>query len=200
MLNKTRQQIKNQSGITVRIISNFIHRKNQFIYKRMIKLLDLQATDRILEIGSSLGITIGLITSECVGCEIYGIETSEPKFIESVKRNKQSIDAHKVHLSNSDFMNTTMADKTFDKVFCNNLAYFGDSLQPSFEKIKSLLKDEGTFYFFMKGNKEEEKFKFSKKENYTQFPIEQIVTTLKAAGFKKVYYFIERGYFIRAVK
>jgi len=200
MLNKTRQQLKNKSGIPVRIISNFIHRRNQFIYKRMIKLLDLQATDKIMEIGSSLGIAISLIRSECIGCNTYGIEASELKFNKSVKRNKQSIDARKVHLLSGDFIETAIEEKDFDKIFCNNFAYFHDNLQPSFEKIKSLLKDEGTFYFFMRRNKEEKKIIFTQKENYNQYTIEQIVATLKAAGFRKVYYFIERGYFIRAVK
>jgi len=200
MLQKTREQLKKTSGIPRRVISNFIHRGNRFLYKRMIKLLDLQPTDKILEIGSGMGIRISLIATECDGCEIYGIDVSERQLKESVERNKQFIASHKVHLQSGDFIETSIDAKDFDKIFCINLSKIQNNLQTSLEKIKSLLKDEGTFYFYMKGKAEGEKFKFAKKDVLNQYTIEQIVEVLKSAGFKKVFYFIEKGYFIRAVK
>ena len=50
----------------------------------------------------------------------------------------------------------------FDKIFCINVVYFWNDLHKPFEKIKSLLKDDGVFCFYMEKKEDLKKLKFTR--------------------------------------
>jgi ubiquinone/menaquinone biosynthesis C-methylase UbiE len=200
MLRKIGLQFKKPTGFLGRIISNVMINRNMQEYKILIKDIDIQTNDKLLEIGYGPGIGIELISKRYDSCNIYGIDFSELMFKKASLRNKQFIDNKRVHLLYGDFLETEINVCNFDKIFCLNVIYFWANLQIPFKKINSLLKDDGIFYFFMAKKEQLSKFKFAKDDIFNKYSIEQVSNALKLTGFKDINYFDENGFYIRAKK
>jgi hypothetical protein len=80
------------------------------------------------------------------------------------------------------------------------VVYFWDKLKDPFLKIKSLLKQDGLFYFFMVKSDDLVKLKFAREDVFNKYSISQVVESLKLAGFREIDYFFDYGYFIKARK
>jgi ubiquinone/menaquinone biosynthesis C-methylase UbiE len=193
-------QFRKPSGTLGTIISDLMILGNRSAYKTLIKELTLVPNDKILEIGYGPGIGIGLISKRFENCEIYGIDFSELMFRRATKRNSQLIKNNKVHLFLGDFIETEINTINFSVIYCINVIYFWDDLQKPFEKVRSLLRDDGIFCFYMARNEDLTKVRFTRNDIFNKYSIEQITDALKSAGFSEADYNYKHGYFIKAKK
>lgn len=200
ILRKIGMQFKKPEGVLGKIISNLMIFGNRSAYENMIKNLTIKSNEKILEIGYGPGIGIGLISKIYESCEIYGIDFSELMFKRASKRNSQFIKNNRVHLLFGDFVETELSTTGFDKIFCINVVYFWDDLKKPFEKVNSLLKDDGTFSLYMAGKEELNKAKFTKDGIFNKYSIGQVVNALKSSGFHEIDHSFKKGYFIKAKK
>ena len=193
-------QFKKPRGVPGKIISDLMIIGNRSAYDNMIRDLKIQTNDKILEIGYGPGVGIGLISRIFESCNIYGIDFSELMYKRASKRNYRFIKDNRVHLMFGDFVETELNTSGFDKIFCINVVYFWDDLQKPFEKVKSLLKDDGTFCIYMAGKDELNKAKFTRDGIFNKYSIGQIVNALKSSGFHEIDHNFRKGYFIKAKK
>jgi len=200
ILRKIGMQFKKPRGVPGKIISDLMIIGNRSAYDNMIRDLKIQANDKILEIGYGPGVGIGLISRIFESCNIYGIDFSELMYKRASKRNYRFIKDNRVHLMFGDFIETELNTAGFDKIFCINVVYFWDDLQKPFEKVYSLLKDDGTFCIYMAGKDELNKAKFTKDGIFNKYSIGQIVNALKSSGFHEIDHNFRKGYFIKAKK
>jgi cyclopropane fatty-acyl-phospholipid synthase-like methyltransferase len=200
LLSKIGMQFKKPTGIPGKIISDLMIIGNRPAYETMIKDLEIRPNDKILEIGYGPGVGIDIISKRFETCDIYGIDFSELMYRRAAKRNKKVIEKNRVHLLLGDFVDTKIGMISFDKIFCINVVYFWNNLQKPFERVRSLLKDDGIFCFYMEKKDDLNKLKFTKDEIFNKYSIEQISAALESAGFKEVDYHFNRGYFIKAKK
>jgi SAM-dependent methyltransferase len=191
-------QFKKPRGLLGKIISDLMIVGNRSAYENMIRDLKIEANDNILEIGYGPGVGIGLISRRPESCNIYGIDYSELMYKRASKRNFRFIKTNRVHLMFGDFVETELSTTGFDKIFCINVVYFWDDLLKPFEKVKSLLKDDGTFCIYMAGKDELNKAKFTKNGIFNKYSIGQIVNALKSTGFHEIDHNFRKGYFIKA--
>jgi len=197
---KIGMQFKKPTGFPGRIVSVLMSKGNRPAYERMIKDLTIHSNDKILEIGFGPGLGIHLISKRFETSDIYGIDFSELMFRRASKRYEQLIKNNRVHLLFGDFVETKISVSGFDKIFCINVVYFWDNLQKPFEKIKSLLKDDGIFYFYMESKDDLSKVKFTIDDIFNKYSIEQVTEALKSVGFKESEYYFKKGYYIKAKK
>jgi cyclopropane fatty-acyl-phospholipid synthase-like methyltransferase len=200
MLRKIGLQFKKPTGFLGKIISTLMIKGNRSAYETVIKELKIQANDKILEIGYGPGIGINLISERFETCDIYGIDFSELMFRRASKRNKKFIDSNRVHLLFGDFVETGISTVGFDKIFCINVVYFWDNLQKPFERVKSLLIDNGIFCFYMAWKDDLAKLKFTEDDIFNKYSIEEVLDALKSAGFRDCDYYFNKGYYITAKK
>ena len=193
-------QFKKPRGVPGKIISDLMIIGNRSAYDNMIRDLKIQTNDKILEIGYGPGVGIGLISRIFESCNIYGIDFSELMYRRAAKRYEKLIENNRVHLLFGDFVETEISASGFDKIFCINVVYFWDNLQKPFEKIKSLLRDDSIFYFYMESKDDLSKVEFTKDEIFNKHSIEQVTEALKSAGFKETEYYFKKGYYIKAKK
>ncbi len=99
-----------------------------------------------------------------------------------------------------DFIETEIDVKDFDKVLCLNVVYFWDNLQKPFEKVNSLLKNDGLFCIYMDSKEDLSKVPFAEDDIFNKYTIEQVLDALKLAGFSEVDYYFDNGYFVKAKK
>ena len=198
MLTKIANQFRRPSGFWGKIVSNMMIKGNRHEYEKILKDFDIQHNDKLLEIGYGPGDGINLIMEKNDKCELYGIDFSELMYKRATERNKKFIDGNKVKLLFGDFIETKIDVNGFDKIFCLNVVYFWNDLSKPFEKIKSLLKENGIFYFYMAKKEDLAKIKFANNDVFNKHSIEQITEALKKAGFKDVDFYFDKGYYIKA--
>ena len=200
MFRKIGMQFKKPTGFLGRLVSRLMIKGNRSYYETVLKDLKIQSNDKILEIGYGPGIGINLISKRFETCDIYGIDFSELMYTRATNRNKQFIDNNRVHLLFGDFVETDINTSGFDKIFCINVVYFWDDLQKPFEKVKSLLGDDGIFCFYMANKDELARLKFTSNDIFNKYSIEQISEALKSAGFREFDYYFKKGYYIKVKK
>jgi SAM-dependent methyltransferase len=200
MFRKIGMQFKKPTGFLGRLVSNLMIMGNKTHYEKVIKDLEIHPNDKILEIGYGPGIGISLISERFKTCNIYGIDFSALMYRRAVKRNTKYIKNNRVHLLFGDFIDTEINTSGFDKIFCINVIYFWDNLNKPFERVKSLLKDDGLFCFYMAGKDDLTKLKFTKDDIFNKYSIDQIIEALKSAGFREFDYYFKNGYYIKVKK
>ena len=192
-------QFKKPSGLLGIFTSNMMVKNNQKNYDKIIKDLDLQQHDKLLEIGYGPGIGIQMIAELCLDCTIHGIDFSKLMYKRASKYNRTYIDNGRTQLQYGDFLKTSVLDNNYDKIFCLNVVYFWDELNSPFRKVLSLLKNGGAFHIYMA-----DKITLIEKKApdsvFYKYSIEQVEEALEAAGFENVEHQVEKGLYIKATK
>jgi cyclopropane fatty-acyl-phospholipid synthase-like methyltransferase len=192
-------QFKKPTGLVGIFTSNLMVKNNQKNYHRLIKDLNLQPRDKVLEIGYGPGLGIQMVAELCPTCTIQGIDFSPLMYKRASKYNKGYMDEGRVQLQYGDFLKVPVGKSAYDKIFCLNVVYFWNELKEPFEKVLSLLKEAGSFHIYM-ADKITLMEKKAPDSVFNKYSIEQVVEALKAAGFTAVAYYVEQGLYIKAMK
>jgi len=192
-------QFKKPAGLMGVFVSNLMIRGNRHNYDVLLKDLNVQAGDKILEIGYGPGIGITLLAEKGKPGIVHGIDFSKLMYKRATERNKKNIDDKKVKLFAGDFLKDNIDGADYDKIFCVNVIYFWADLQKPFFKIRSLLKNDGAFFCYM-AHKDFLAKKNPANDIFNKYSIEQITAALKSAGFSKVDFYFDKGYYIKAEK
>jgi len=190
-------QFKKPSGLFGIFSSNVMIKGNKANYEKILKELDLQPGDKLLEIGYGPGVGVNMIAKACSTCIIHGIDFSSLMYRRARKYNKKYLDDNRMSLQNGDFLMTPLAKNEYDKIFCLNVVYFWNDLYEPFKKVFSLLKPGGGFYIYMAHR---DVLKRAPDKIFNKYSIEQVVEALKTAGFTDVAYYSEKGYYIKAIR
>jgi len=190
-------QFKKPSGLFGMFSSNIMIKGNKANYEKLIRDLDLQPGDKLLEIGYGPGVGINMIAKACTSCTIHGIDFSKLMYRKARKYNKQYLDNNAMLLQYGDFLKTAVVSNEYDKIFCLNVVYFWNDLQEPFRKVLSLLKAGGAFHIYMANR---DALKKAPDTVFNKYSIKQVVEALKSVGFGNVEHYAEKGYYIKAKK
>jgi ubiquinone/menaquinone biosynthesis C-methylase UbiE len=190
------RQFKKPTGLLGIFSSNIMIKGNRAKYEQMIKSLDLQPNDNVLEIGYGPGIGINMIAQRFPSCVVHGIDFSSLMYKRATRYNQQFV-GDKVQLQFGEFLKTPLDSNSYDKIFCLNVVYFWNDLLEPFQKVLSLLKPEGTFHIYMASK---EMLKRATAGVFNKYSVEQVVASLRSAGFAEVEHFFDKGYYIKARK
>jgi len=188
-------QFKRPSGLFGMFSSKIMIKGNRAKYEKLIKDLNLQPKDKLLEIGYGPGVGINMIAEACTSCTIHGIDFSHLMYKKASKYNKQYLDNGTMLLQYGDFLKTPIVSNEYDKIFCLNVVYFWSQLQEPFKKVLSLLKTGGAFYIYMV---DRDALKRAPDSVFNKYSIEQIVEALNLVGFVEVEHYSEKGFYIKA--
>lgn len=197
MLEALGQQLRKPSGLFGRVVSRMMNARNRKFYLRIISEMRIQNGDRVYEIGFGPGIGIQMIADSITGCTISGIDFSELMVKMATKRNKRFIDEGRVKLNYGDLITADTSGERYDKIFCVNVIYFWKDLKPVFQKIHSMLAQDGSFCIFMTPAKD---LDGSFAAEFNKYSIEEVMAALKESGFKNMRYKLDNGYYIHAYK
>jgi cyclopropane fatty-acyl-phospholipid synthase-like methyltransferase len=190
-------QFKKPTGLFGIFSSNIMIKGNKNKYDKLIKDLDIQAYDKLLEIGYGPGAGINIIAEKCDTCTIHGIDFSRLMYKRAGKYNRSYIDKGKMVLQCGDFLKTSTLDNDYDKIFCLNVVYFWNELKEPFMKTFSILKKGGAFHIFMADKSMLKKIPDS---IFNKYSIEDITGALTSSGFIEVESYFDKGYYIKAKK
>jgi ubiquinone/menaquinone biosynthesis C-methylase UbiE len=86
----------------------------------VIDLLDVQPSDKVLEVGFGPGVGIQLLTSSASAGYVAGVDPSKEMVAQAITRNKKAIGSGRVDLRHGPVASLPFADNTFDKAMAIN--------------------------------------------------------------------------------
>ena len=108
-----------------------------------VEHLDVQPTDKVLDIGFGGGITIQEILKTIDTGKIYGLDFSQVMVEQAKQKFKPEIDSNKVSIEFGDIKQLSFGKNTFDKVCTVNTIYFWNDPLACLQEIKRVLKSGG---------------------------------------------------------
>lgn len=181
-----------------RVVSKMMDIRSKKFYEKLFINLNPQSGDKIFEIGYGPGLGINMLARHYKGCKIYGVDFSSLMYEIAAKRNKSSITDNIVKLYKGDLLTIDVGNDKYDKIFCVNVIYFWDDLYQVFDRIYSILNDNGLFCIFMEHEANLNKMQFA--ENFKKYTIDEVETVLKKTGFNQINSELTNGYYIKAHK
>jgi cyclopropane fatty-acyl-phospholipid synthase-like methyltransferase len=104
-----------------------------------ISLLNLQPSDRVLEIGFGPGVTIQKMSEIVTDRVIWGIDHSEVMFRQASKRNQHAITLGRVRLFLTSVSQLPSFDDPFDKILAVNNVQFWDNKTDVLRRLREQL-------------------------------------------------------------
>ncbi len=184
-------------GIVGRMIGEQMVRQHQRETHWAVSLLEIQQTDRVLEIGFGAGKAIENIATLATDGYIAGIDLSPTMVQVASRRNVQAVKAKRVELQYGDVMMLPFTDQQFDKVLSIHTFYFWSDHSRGIAEIFRVLKPGGTLALTLSTGKMGEP-EGTGLAMYQTLLEEQVIPGMKRMGFTTAY--IKQGPLSRQFK
>ncbi len=139
----------------------------------VIDLLDVQPSDRVLEVGFGPGVGIQLLTSSASAGYVAGVDPSKEMVAQATTRNKKAIESGRVELRHGSVASLPFADNTIDKALAINSMQVWSDAVAGLREMRRVLKPGGEIALGSTPNSGQ--------------PNTGIAETLTAAGFAKAH-------------
>lgn len=128
-------QFKNPQGITGRIVSLIQNIVNAAMYKNTVALVEMDSSDKVLDIGYGNGHLLELIYKK-KPVQMYGIDISDDAKEMANKRNNKANNAGQLHLSVGDCCNLPYEEGFFSVITSINTIYFWSDTVKGLSEIR----------------------------------------------------------------
>ena len=128
------------------VVGWFKPRRNRQLVEWTISMLDLQPTDRVLEIGSGSGVALQLAARCCTNGLVAGVDSDPAMVRRSRKRNALHMTYGRVFIREGSVSNLPYPDGSFDKVFSINSVQTWPSQLGDLKEIRRVLRREGKLF------------------------------------------------------
>jgi ubiquinone/menaquinone biosynthesis C-methylase UbiE len=109
----------------------------------VVSLLDVQPTDRVLEIGFGPGLAIAELARRAIRGRIYGIDHSEVMVHQASRCNAAAIRAHRVELLHTSVDRLPSFDKPLDAIVAVNSIGFWPNPTQRLSELRRVLRPGG---------------------------------------------------------
>ena len=110
-----------------------------------ISLLDVQAQDRVLDVGTGHGASLARLAGFAAKGSVVGVDYSNVMIGVARKRNRRLIKSGQVKVISSATDRMPFAEASFDKVMAMHTLYFWDPAEPHLREIARVLAPGGRF-------------------------------------------------------
>jgi ubiquinone/menaquinone biosynthesis C-methylase UbiE len=117
---------------------------NRRINRFVVEMLDVQARDRVLEIGFGPGACIAMLTECAKEGFVAGVDPSPTMVAQAGGRNRIPLRSGRVELKVGSVSAIPYPDESFNKVCSINNIYFWPSRADDLREIRRVMKDGGT--------------------------------------------------------
>lgn len=125
------------------MMADLLNKHNEKMNHFAVERLDIQPTDKVLDIGFGGGITIAEMLKMIDTGKIYGIDFSLVMVEQAKQKFKPEIESNKVSIEFGDVKQLAFAEKKFDKICTVNTIYFWNEPLANLKEIKRVLKSDG---------------------------------------------------------
>lgn len=145
MISKAVRQFGNPRGVTGRAVGWIMAHRGSNVQRNrwVVSLLDVQPTDRVLEIGFGPGIAIAALARRATRGQVYGIDHSAVMVGQAGRRNAAAVRAQRVHLVRAGVDRLPSFDEPLDAILAvNSVGFWPDPVQ-RLRELRRLLRPGG---------------------------------------------------------
>jgi ubiquinone/menaquinone biosynthesis C-methylase UbiE len=139
------RQGRHPSGLLGRIIGRIMAEETAADNARAVAMLGIQPSDRVLDVGTGHGRSLGVMAALASRGVVTGIDASDVMLAIAAKRNKALIRAGRVAVGKASSNALPFADGSFDKALAVHTLYFWNPAEPHLRSIARVLKPGGRF-------------------------------------------------------
>lgn len=122
----------------------FAHRpSNRQRNRWAVDLLDIQPTDRVLEIGFGPGVAIGWLAARATRGRVYGVDHSEVMVRQATRRNAAAVRAKRVELIHTSVTTLPRIDEPLDAMLAVNTVGMWPDPVERLTELRALLRPGG---------------------------------------------------------
>ena len=111
----------------------------------VIDLLDVQPSDKVLEVGFGPGVGVQLLTSSASAGYVAGVDPSKEMVAQATTRNKKAIENGRVDPRHGSVASLLFADNTFDKALAINSMQVWPDAVAGLREMRRCMRTGGTF-------------------------------------------------------
>lgn len=182
------KQARKPSGLLGKLAGHVMREKNRDITLWTLDLLELQPSDRVLEIGFGPGLGIEAAARRLKDGSISGVDLSDTMVATATDRNRTAIEAGTVDLRSGDAADLPYEDNTFDKAFAVNVLYFWPQPRAILREIRRVLGPGGRFALAFLSAADMREQPLAQTETFTIYSADDAVDMLTEVGFSAARY------------
>ena len=139
------QQYAKPRGIIGASIGEIMVRQHQEEMKWTIDILDVQAGEAFLELGTGAGHAIAYLLSQKDAKHVTGLDLSKTMVRSATFRNRQAIQANRATIQQADLNHLKLLHETVDGIFSIHTIYFWESVDQTLQELHRALRPGGRF-------------------------------------------------------
>jgi ubiquinone/menaquinone biosynthesis C-methylase UbiE len=138
-------QARHPHGLLGAILGRLMAHETAADNERAIAMLRIESKDRVLDIGTGHGRSLGVMADLADKGLVVGVDASDTVLRIAARRNRTSIKAGRVRLEKAPSDALPFGDASFDKAMAVHTLYFWNPAQPHLREIARVLKKNGLF-------------------------------------------------------
>ncbi len=165
-----------------------------------LECITINNDDKIIDLGCGGGVNIEEFL-KLTKNNVDGLDYSEVSVSQSIKRNKEAIDAGRCKVIQADVRDMPIDDETYDLVSAFETIYFWPNINETFKEVSRIINPNGRFIIAQEtdGNNPEDETWIHKVEGIRVYTAPELKEYLLNAGFKSVESFKKEGDYILVV-
>lgn len=178
-------QLKKPTGVAGREVAKALNDSNLKLYDLSFEMVNLEAKERIMEIGFGNGIHFPQYFEFDSKVSVTGIDFSEDMCDEARILNTDLIDSGKLSIHCADTSSLPFPDASFDLVMAINVIYFFEPPEVHLKEIYRILKPEGSLLIGFRPRHAVEHLEFTK-QNFILYEPDELKKLLEKYSFEVV--------------
>jgi SAM-dependent methyltransferase len=150
-----------------------------------IDALELQPTDKVLELGFGPGWGLRTIAARIPDGKVFGVDQSDRMLRQATSMNQAAIAKGRVVLFKGPFNPLPWIDSTFHKILLVNVAYFFHSDGRDIAEVYRVLRLGGRIVIYVTSRETMSKWPFSGPETHRMYDRNELLDLLEGAGFQR---------------
>jgi len=178
-------QLRHPSGAIGSLVGWFMAIANDEPNRLAIDALELQPTDRVLELGFGPGRGLRSIAAQVPDGQVFGVDQSDRMLQQATSMNQAGIANGRVVLLKGPFSPLPWIESTFNKILLVNVAYFFDSNGQEMGEVYRVLRLGGRAVIYVTSRETMNKWPFSGPETHRIYDRNELLDLLEGAGFQR---------------
>jgi SAM-dependent methyltransferase len=150
----------------------------------IVKLLDVQPDDRVLDVGCGPGVAVDLIAQRVSAGIVRGVDPSVVMLRQAARRNRAAIQAGRVELRRGSAASVPYPDGHFTRVCTLHTLYFWPSIEAGLREIRRVLAPGGRLVIAVRTRHEEAGILDPSRYGYSDAQLTDLESSLRRVGFE----------------
>lgn len=179
-------QLRHPSGPIGSLVGWFMAIANDGPNRLAIDAMELQPSDRVLELGFGPGWGLRTIAARIPNGQVSGVDQSDLMLRQATAMNQAAIADGRVVLLKGSFSSLPWIESTFNKILLVNVAYFFDSDGRDMAEVYRVLRSGGRIVIYVTSRETMRKWPFSGPKTHTIYDRNELLGLLERAGFRRL--------------